>query len=227
MSAAPVQLIIAAYPDADEAARRLAEIKDGRRAGMLGIIDAASIAKTSDGELKLTNARHRGRRGLLVGGLVGGIIGVVAGPLALTAAGGGAIGALRGRLRGAPLKSEMQAIGEELPPDSSVLVAAVEHHWVERLHGELQAAGARLLLDELRADMVEQLETGGAVTFSVAGDGEVAAGGRLAAAADGSSRFDGFLASEEGVVLGAAELTGEPLPQGLPGTGEVAPDTSP
>lgn len=212
MSAAPVQLIVAAYPDADEAARRLAEIKDGRRAGMLGIIDAAAIAKTRHGELALTNARHRGRRGLLVGGLIGGILGVIAGPVALTAAGGGAIGGLRGRLRGAPLKSEMRAIGQELPPDSSVLVAAVEHHWVERLHSELQAAGARLLLDEIRADIVDQLESGGTVTFSFTGDGESAAAGRLSDAGDGTGRFDGFLASEDGLVLAAAELTDEPLP---------------
>lgn len=213
MSAGPVQLIVAAYPDADEAARRLAEIKDGRRAGMLGIIDAAAIAKTRRGELKLTNARHRGRRGLLVGGLIGGVLGVVAGPVALTAAGGGAIGGLRGRLRSAPLKSEMRAIGEELPPDSSVLVAAVEHHWVERLHSELQAAGARLLLDEIRADVVEQLESGGTVVFSFTGDAHTTAGQRLSDAGDGTGRFDGFLASDDGLVLAGAELTDEPLPR--------------
>lgn len=212
MSAGPVQVIIAAYPDADEAARRLEEIKDGRRAGLLGIIDAAAISRTRDGELKLTNARHRSRRGLLVGGLIGGIIGVVAGPVALSAAGGGALGGLRGRLRGAPLRSEMRAIGEQLPPDASVLVAAVEHRWVERLRSELQAAGARVLLDELRADIVEQLESGGTVAFSFTGDGQDTAGARLSAAGDGTGRFEGFLASEDGLVLTAAELSDESLP---------------
>lgn len=213
MGAGPVQLIVAAYPDADEAARRLAEIKDGRRAGMLGIIDAAAIAKTRHGELTLTNARHRGRRGLLVGGLIGGMLGVIAGPVALTAAGGGAIGGLRGRLRSAPLTAEMRSIGRELPPDSSVLVAAVEHHWVERLHSELQAAGARLLLDEIRADIVEQLESAGTVTFSFAVDGETTAGTRRSDAGDGTGRVDGFLASEDGLVLAAAQLTDERLPR--------------
>lgn len=205
----PIQLIVAAYSDQDEAGRRLAELKDGRRAGMLGIIDAAAVSKDDDGELRLTNAKHRGRRGLLTGGIVGAMIGVLAGPVGWAAAGGGAIGALRGRLRSAPLKTELLGIGDDLPPGSSVLVAVVEHTWVERLRTELQAAAARVIIDEIRADIAEQLDAGGNVTFTLAGDASAVVGARLASTSDGVEEFAGFLRTQEGIAVTAAELTDE------------------
>lgn len=212
--AAPIQVIIAAYSDQDEAGRRLAELKEGRRAGLVGIIDAAAVSKAADGELKVTNAKHRGRRGLLTGGVVGALIGVMAGPVGWAAAGGGVLGGLSGRLRSAPFKTELLGIGEELPPGSSVLIAAVEHTWVEQLRQELQAAEARLVMEELRADIVEQLEAGGNVAFTLAEDGMATMGARVASSPDGATAVSGFLSTEDGVAVAAAELTEERLSAG-------------
>lgn len=211
MATGPIQLIVAAYSDQDEAGRRLAELKDGRRSGILGIVDAATVSKDADGVLRLTNAKHRGRRGLITGGIVGALIGVLAGPVGWAAAGGGVIGGLRGRLRSAPMKAELFGIGDDLPPGSSVLVAVVEHTWVERLRAELQAAEARLVIDELRADIAEQLEGGGNVAFTLIDDGSVAVGARHEAG-NGTERFEGFLRTDEGIIVASAEVTDEQLP---------------
>ena len=129
------------------------------------------------------------------------------------------IGGLTGRLRSSPLNAELLDIGEELPPGSSVLIAAVEHTWVEQLRLELQAAEARLIMDELRADIAEQLEAGGNVTFTLAEDDSATMGARMATAKDGTAVFSGFLSTEDGIAVAAAELTDEELPAGSLGSG--------
>lgn len=58
----------------------------------------------------------------------------------------------------------------------------------------------------------EQLESGGTVTFSCSVDGQDTAGVRLPAAGDGTGRFEGLLASDDGLLLAAAARSEEPLP---------------
>lgn len=211
MHQVPVQIIIAAYSDEDEAGRRLQELKLGRRVGLIGIHDAAAVVKDGDGKLKVTSAKHRGRQGLLTGGIVGGLVGVLAGPVGWAAVGGGAIGSLTGRARNAPLKGELLAFGESLPAGSSALVALVEHTWVERLQAEFAAESARLVLDEMHEDIAQQLTGGGNVSYSFAGSEFGSAGARLASSADGDQIVTGFLASGEGLLVVEAEFTQEEL----------------
>ncbi len=211
---APVQLIVAAFNDAEEAGRLLDDLKLGRRAGLIGIIDAAAVVKDSDGKLKITNAKHRGRRGLLTGGAIGGTLALLAGPLGwATAAGGGVIGALVGKVKNVPFKASVEDLATSLGPDSSLLVALVEHRWVELIESMAAELGAAVVREELKADIAEQLDAGGNIAFTFgASDGGVA-GGRIAEAADGSAQMSGFLASDEGILLTEAELTAEELPE--------------
>ncbi|MFP4148680.1 MAG: DUF1269 domain-containing protein [Nitriliruptoraceae bacterium] len=209
----PVQLIVAAFSDPEEAGRLLDDLKLGRRAGLLGIVDAAAVVKDDQGDLKITNAKHRGRRGFLTGGAIGGALALLAGPLGwATAAGGGVLGALVGKVRNVPFRSSVEDLASSLTPGSSMLVALVEHRWVQLLEDMVAGLGARVVREELKADIAEQLDAGGNVAFSFTAHEEGVSGDRIADHADGSTEVSAFLASDEGILLAQAELTSEELP---------------
>ncbi|GEM_PF-1556038 len=211
---APVQLIVAAFNDAEEAGRLLDDLKLGRRVGLIGIVDAAAVVKDSDGKLKITNAKHRGRRGFFTGGAIGGTLALLAGPLGwATAAGGGVIGALIGKVKNVPFKANVEDLAESLSPDSSLLVALVEHRWVELIESMVAELGAAVVREELKADIADQLDAGGNIAFTFGASDHGVAGGRIAGAADGSAQMSGFLASDDGILLTEAELTAEELPE--------------
>ena len=214
MTTAPLQLIVAAYRDENQAGERLEELKLGRRAGLVGILDAAAVSKEANGKLKVTNAKHRGRRGLLTGGAVGAMAGLLAGPVGWAALGGGAIGGLVGRLRSAPLKAELTDLAGSMPPGSSALIALVEHTWVEELERALAEASMAMIRDEIRADILEQLEAGSNVTYTIGGNEDLVGGARVARSASGDASFSGFLSTGDGALIEEAELTEEPLPSG-------------
>jgi len=211
---APVQLIVAAFNDAEEAGRLLDDLKLGRRAGLIGIVDAAAVVKDGDGKLKITNAKHRGRRGFFTGGAIGGTLALLAGPLGwATAAGGGVIGAVIGKVKNVPFKANVEDLAESLSPDSSLLVALVEHRWVELIESMVAELGAAVVREELKADIADQLDAGGNIAFTFGASDHGVAGGRIAGAADGSAQMSGFLASDDGILLTEAELTAEELPE--------------
>jgi uncharacterized membrane protein len=208
MSETPVQVIVAAYPTPDGAARRMAELQEARKEGLVGIIDMAVIVKDGEGKLKITNSRRRSTRGLVTGGVVGGLVGLLAGPVGWVALGGGAIGALAGKVRGAPLKRELQDLGESLTPNSSAIVAVVEHTWVTDLQRQLAAEDAKVVHDEIKADIAAQLEAGGSVLYTAVGTG---AGGGVARVTEkgGQTSATVIAADDDGVYIEQATLTDE------------------
>lgn len=208
MSETPVQVIVAAYPTPDGAAKRMAELQEANKEGLVGIIDMAVVVKDGEGKLKITNSRRRSTRGMITGGVVGGLVGLLAGPVGWVALGGGAIGALAGKVRGAPLKNELQDLGESLTPNSSAIVAVVEHTWVTNMQRQLAAEGAKVVHDELKADIAAQLEAGGSVLYTAVGTG---AGGGIARVAEreGQTTASVIAANEDGIYVGEAVLTDE------------------
>ena len=208
MSETPVQVIVAAYPTPDGAARRMAELQEAREEGLVGIIDMAVIVKDGAGKLKITNSRRRSTRGLVTGGVVGGLVGLLAGPVGWVALGGGAIGALAGKVRGAPLKRELQDLGESLTPNSSAIVAVVEHTWVTDLQRQLAAEDAKVVHDEIKADIAAQLEAGGSVLYTAVGTG---AGGGVARVTEkgGQTSATVIAADDDGVYIEQATFTDE------------------
>lgn len=206
MNQDPVQLIVAAFNSPDRAGEVMAELKEGKKEGLIGIIDAAVVVKDADGKLKVTDAKRRSTRGFVTGGVVGGVVGLLAGPVGWVALGGGAIGALVGKMRGAPLKAEMQDIGSALTPNSSAIVAVIEHTWVTKLEEAMAAEGAYLVREALKADIAEQLNADGNVLYTaVAGE----TGGGMARVADSpeGTQVTNVMTDEEGVLLIAAEFT--------------------
>jgi uncharacterized membrane protein len=208
MSETPVQVIVAAYPTPDGAARRMAELQEVQQEHLVGIIDMAVVVKDGAGKLKITNSRRRSTRGLVTGGVVGGLVGLLAGPVGWAALGGGAIGALVGKVRGAPLKRELQDLGESLTPNSSAIVAVVEHTWVTDLQRQLAAEGAKVVHDEIKADIAAQLEAGGSVLYTAVG---TSAGGGIARVTEkgGQTSATVIAADDDGIYIEQATLTDE------------------
>jgi uncharacterized membrane protein len=206
MSDSPVQIIVAAFNSPEGASLVMDEIKQGKREGLIGILDAAVVVKNAEGKLKITDAKRRSRKGLMTGGVVGGLIGLVLAPPAVAvAAGGGALGALVGKLRSAPLKAEMKDLGSALQPNTSAIIAVIEHTWVEKLEAALAAAGAQLIREALKADIAEQLEAGGNVIYTAGAGTEVLGAARVAQAGDSLS-IGGVAMTDEGLFLEAAEI---------------------
>jgi uncharacterized membrane protein len=205
----PVQVIVAAFSTPDGAGKVMDDLKQGRKAGLIGIVDAAVVVKDADGKIKVTDSKRRGVRGFVTGGVVGGLVGLlVAPPVAAVAATGGVIGALVGKLKGAPLKSEMQSIGSALTPNSSAIVAVIEHSWVSQLQAALIADGAQLIQDAIKADIAEQLNAGGNVLYTIAGGDSGSGAARIASTSEGTE-VSGIIVGENGMIVENAIITNE------------------
>lgn len=206
MSERPIQVIVAAFNSSDGASLVMEDIKQGKRDGLIGILDAAVVVKDAEGKLKITDAKRRSRKGLMTGGVVGGLIGLVLAPPAVAvAAGGGVIGALVGKLRSAPLKAEMKDLGSALQPNTSAILAVIEHTWVEQLEAALTAAGASLIREAIKADIAEQLEAGGNLLYTAGASTEALGAARIAQTGDSLS-VDGVAITDEGLFLDRAEI---------------------
>jgi uncharacterized membrane protein len=215
---APVQVLVAAFSTPDAAGQVMEDLKQGRKEGLIGIIDAAVLVKDTDGNVKVTDAKKRGVKGLVTGGVIGALIGLVAAPAATTvatavgtgAAGVGALGGLTGKLRSAPLNLELKDLGANLPPGSSAIVAVIEHDWIPQLQAALEAEGARLVHDSIQADIVNQLNAGGNVLYT-SGGGSLGSGTVRIAGSDSESEVSSVLVGKDGVLVDNAVITSESL----------------
>lgn len=206
MSDSPIQVIVAAFNSPDGASLVMDQIKEGKREGLIGILDAAVVVKNAEGKLKITDAKRRSRKGLMTGGIVGGLVGLVLAPPAVAiAAGGGALGALVGKLRSAPLKAEMKDLGSALQPNTSAIIAVIEHTWVEKLEAAFAAAGAQILRETLKADIAAQLEAGGNLLYTAGAGTEALGAARIAQTGDSLS-IDGIAMTDDGIFLEGAEI---------------------
>ena len=111
-------------------------------------------------------------------------------------------------MRGAPLKRELQDLGESLTPNSSAIVAVVEHTWVADLQRQLAAEDAKVVHDEIKADIAAQLEAGGSVLYTAVG---TSAGGGVARVTEkgGQTTATVIAADDDGVYIEQAVLTDE------------------
>lgn len=209
MSDNPVQVIIAAFNSPDGAGEYMDALKQGRKEGLIGIIDAAVVVKNTEGKVKITDTKERRGKGFITGSVVGGLLGlIVAPPVAVVAAGGGLIGSLVGQLRSAPIRNEMKEIGSALTPNSSAIVAVIEHTWVSKLEAALAEAGAQVIRDALQSDIAAQLNAGRNVVYT-AGAGAEAGGVARLVTQEGEARIDAVLADSEGIYIETAVISAE------------------
>jgi uncharacterized membrane protein len=249
MSEVPVQLIVAAFQDEHSANEALKMLKQAKREKLIGIVDAAVLRKDANGKLHIKEtADMGGGKGAALGGVAGAAIGLIAGPVLLVpAAVGAVIGGLAAKLSDSGFKNDrLRAIGEDMKPGSSAIVAVVEHTWVAEVEKAMAEAGADAMTAAIGADIAAQLEAGHDVAFTAIASEEGFSAARLAGGKDSleggkivvddsgvyGGRFyateegfvvEGMAADEEGVdVFLAAGVTGEAeeTPEGEKPSGE-------
>ena len=182
MSDVPVQVILAAFKDPAGASQALSQLKEAAKQGLIRIVDAAVLVKDAQGKLSIKEtADMGGGKGAAVGAVVGGVLGVIFPPSILVgAAAGGLIGGLAAKLRdGGFPDARLKQLGEGLTPNSSAIVAVVEHEWVAKVQQQLAAEGANVVTEALAADIHEQLTAGKEVGYSIVGTADAVAMARV------------------------------------------------
>ena len=207
MSDVPMQIIVAAFQDEDEADQALKTLKEAKKEKLISIDNAAVIRKDEEGKLHIKEtADMGGGKGAGIGTLVGGAIGLIGGPVGVVA--GGALGAVVGGLTaklydGGFEDDRLRQIGTSLQPGTSAIVAVIEHRWVAELERELAEEGADVTTAALAADIAEQLQEGGEVSYTTLSSEEGVAAVRVATT-DEEAVVSGFIATDEGIVAGVA-----------------------
>jgi len=221
MSDAPVELIVAAFPNEEAAKAALEGLKKAKSEGLIAIEGAAVLRKDDKGKLHITETEDiGGGKGAAIGGVVGAGIGLIAGAaLAVPLAVGALVGGLTSKLRDTGFSNErLEKLGENLTPGSSAIVAVVEHTWVAKVEEELAAAGAEAVREAIGADIAAQLAAGHEVAYDAlitseglevgrvaGGDDEVEASSILVD--DTGVTATEFVATESGFAVRAARIT--------------------
>jgi uncharacterized membrane protein len=215
MTDVPVQLMIAAFQDEKSASEALKALKQAKREKLIGIQNAAVLRKDEKGKLHITEtADMGGGKGAALGGVTGAVIGLIAGPaLVVPVAVGALVGGLTAKLRDSGFSDKrLKAIGENLKPGSSAIIAVVEHKWVAEVEKAMAEAGADAVTEALGADIATQLEAGHQVAYTaissehgfsaarVAGGEDSVEGSKIVI--DDSGMYGGrFLATKDGFVV--------------------------
>jgi uncharacterized membrane protein len=187
MSDVPVQVIVAAFQDEKAAKDALKALKQARREGLIKIENAAVLRKDKKGKLHIKETHDMGGgKGAALGGVGGAAIGLIAGTaLAAPVVVGALVGGLVAKLRDSGFSNKrLEAMGEGLKPETSAIVAVVEHTWVAKVKEALVEAQAEVMTADIQADIAEQLEAGHEVAYSVIASQEGIAAGRVAGGED-------------------------------------------
>jgi uncharacterized membrane protein len=178
-SQAPIQIVVAAFQDENQAAAVYQQLKQARKDGTIVIQNAAVLRKDTEGKLHIKDVYDMGGgKGAAIGGVLGGVLGLIAGPVGWAALGGAVAGGLIAKhADGGFSDARLRKLGEGLKPGSSAIVAVVEHVWVEEVQAALAEAGADYVTEQLSADIAAQLAAGGEVSYtSVVTDQGIATG---------------------------------------------------
>lgn len=187
MSDAPVQLLIAAFNTPTAAEDVLDQLKTAKREKLIGIQAARVLVKDEKGKIHTKDVGLTPGKGAAAGGVIGAVVGIVTGGVGLAL---GAAGALVGGLIGKSKKEgrfdayRIEQIADALTPNSSAIIAVIEHKWVAELEAELEEAGADVMTAAIAADIAAQLAEGRDVAYQATATADSLTTGRIAAGAD-------------------------------------------
>jgi hypothetical protein len=124
-------------------------------------------------------------------------------------AAGALIGGLAAKLRDSGFSDErLKTIGDALPPETSAIIAVIEHKWVNEYEKAVREAGADVFVQEISADIAAQLEEGGEVAYTAVSTEDELAIGRQAVGED-RVEIGGLVLTEDGLTFADAVATGD------------------
>jgi len=157
----PVELVVAAFSDEQEASKVLKQMRQWDREGTIAILNAAELIKRVDGKVTMRETEDvPGGRGALFGAIVGGLVGLLGGPAGAIV--GAAAGAATGGIAASQIDmgfddAALRDIQESLTPGSSAVIALVQHEWVDRVVAILDELNAVLFRQTLKTEIAAQL----------------------------------------------------------------------
>jgi len=213
MGETSIQLLIAAFQDEGGADAALAVLKEAKKEKLLQLKDAAVLRKDAQAKLHVNEIGDMtGTKGAGVGVVVGAALGILTGGATLALAGVGAVaGGLAAKLRDSGFKDErLKKLGESLKPGSSAIVALTgDKSLAAEAQKEFRKAGAAdVLVEEISADVANQLEAGREVAFTAAASEKGVAMGR-AVTGDDLVAVSGVAATEDGIVASSVVVTAD------------------
>jgi uncharacterized membrane protein len=143
-SQGPMELLMLTFDHPGKADEALKELRALKKEKVIGIEAAAVVTKDANGEASFKEPGDMtGKRGAILGAIGGALVGLIGGPAGMLA--GAAIGAtgvgIGAALRDSGFSNErLKEIQTELPPNSSALLALIEHQWVGDLINEISSA---------------------------------------------------------------------------------------
>jgi uncharacterized membrane protein len=141
MSTNPIQIFIAVYDNETQAAQSLKDFKTMDRDGSIDLIDAAVIVHRQEGKVTIEEtADPSGKKWAKRGAVAGGVAALIFPPSILVGAAVGAgAGGIWGKVRDKGFKDEdLKAIGEEMDPGTSAIIAVAEDRVIEQLERGLE-----------------------------------------------------------------------------------------
>jgi uncharacterized membrane protein len=159
VSNAPVDLYIAAYPDAEAARGDWDAIKQVASDDLIKVDGLILVSRGSDGKINVDDDFHTAARGAAWGAVGGAVIGLIFPPslLAGAAVGAGAglgIGGLKSHREKAAIKADVE---DAMPPNSSAIVALFEERWAAEVDKALSHAD-KVIKHEVDADSAAEVK---------------------------------------------------------------------
>jgi uncharacterized membrane protein len=149
----PLELIISVFDGPDQAGAALDQIKRVTTDGQFNLKDAAVLVKDANGHVRMDDEQDvSAGQGALFGAITGALIGLLGGPAGAVAGAvaGAATGGVTASLLDMGFSDEQLAeLKDSMPPNSSALVALIEHAWVDKLAAQLRASNGRMFQQTL------------------------------------------------------------------------------
>jgi uncharacterized membrane protein len=168
MADVPRQVILAAFKDEHGAEKALQQLKEAKKEHLIDIQNVAVLSCDQTGKVTIKEPTDMGAtKGAVLGGAVGALAAVLFAPVGLAIAGGAAIGGITAKLHDSGFNDErLRKLGNSLQPNTSAILAVIDHTWVRQLETELEQAGADIATEEMAADIANELKSGHAVAYT-------------------------------------------------------------
>jgi uncharacterized membrane protein len=159
MATSEMQMFAACFSNETQAGEALKDFQTMHKQGSIDLIDAVVVVRGTDGKVKFEEtADPSGKKWAKRGAIAGGIVGLIFPPsIIASAVVGGAGGGIWGKIRDKGFKDEdIKALGEDLEPGTSAIIAVAEDRVVEQLEAGL-AGYEKIIHHALSAEAATQV----------------------------------------------------------------------
>lgn len=171
-SEVPVHVIVAVFEDVSGASNALQALRATQTRALVGIVDAAVIARGAHGALELRETVARERKRFSLSPVAAGAVALVAGPGVGEPAGGALFHDLARRLTDGGFPAEpLRDAAAELPDCASVLVVVAETGWTGPVAADLSREASIVVVEGLPGALAREMGAVGELVYAADGEG--------------------------------------------------------